>query len=136
MPSGLRKASGVSDVYRSCMQALNDGEYCSGVVDAVVHTLTNRVFRYVPEGRKRPIRYLVLSPNVEYVQGTYVDENKQSVVTTLRAENHMVYLIYKKDSDGRFVLRNALVHTIQNEAMLNGPLIPKDALSEGDYVGS
>jgi hypothetical protein len=99
-------------------------------VDAVVHTLSTRVYRYVPEGREKPIRYLVLSPKVEYVQGTFVDENKESVVTVLRSENHMVYLIYKKDGNGRFVLRNALVHTIQNEAMLNGPLIPKD-LSEG-----
>jgi hypothetical protein len=116
------------------MQALNDGEYCSGVVDAVVHTLSRRVYRYVPEGHIKPIRYLVLSPKVEYIQGTYVDETKQSVVTVLRAENHMVYLIYKKDSDGRFVLRNALVHNIQNEAMLNGPLIPR-TLSEGDHEG-
>jgi hypothetical protein len=115
------------------MQSLNDGEYCSGVVDAVVQTLSSRVYSYVSEGRKKPRWYLVLSPKVDYVLGMFVDENKQSVVLVLRADNHMVYLIYKKNSDGRFVLRNALVHTIQNEAMLNGPLIPKEALSEGGY---
>jgi hypothetical protein len=133
MPNASHIASRVSDVYRSCMQALNDGEYCAGVVDAVVNTLSNRVFRYVPEGREKPIRFLVLSPKVDYVQGIFVDESKQTVVTMLRAVNHAVYFVYKKDSGGRFVLRSALVHTIQNEAMLNGPLIPKDALSEGDY---
>jgi hypothetical protein len=116
------------------MQALNDAEYCSGVVDAVVQTLSSRVYSYVPEGRGKPRWHLVLS-NVDYVLGVFVDENKQSVVTVLRAENHMVYLIYKKNSDRRFVLRNTLVHTIQNEAMLNGPLIPKGALSEDNEVG-
>jgi hypothetical protein len=117
------------------MQALNDAEYCSGVVDVIVQTLSSRVYSYVPEGRGKPRWHLVLPLKVDYVLGTFVDENKQAVVLVLRAENHMVYLIYKKNSDGRFILSNTMVHTIQHEAMLNGPLIPKEALSEGNEAG-
>lgn len=126
MPNELRIASGVGDLYRECMAALNDAEYCSGVVDALIYTLSRRLYSYVSEDGGKPVKHLVLSPKVDYVVGTYVDRNKETVVFALRAKNHTAYLVYKKNSDGRFVLRSALAHTVQNEAMLNGPNIPQD----------
>jgi hypothetical protein len=112
----------VSDVYRSCMNAVGDAEYCAGVVDAVLQTVLTRVYNYVSEGRKKPIFYLVLANNIDYVTNPWVDLNKKSVAVVLRAPNHSISLVYQKDDGGRFVLRRAAVSNLEYMAMLNGPL--------------
>jgi len=113
-----------TDVYRSCMDALGDAEYCAGVVDAVLQAALSRVYRYVPEGRKRPVFFLVLANKIDYKIGPWVDEAKESVAVELRAPNHSISLLYKRDSRGRFVLSSAAVSILEYMAMLNGPLNP------------
>jgi len=112
----------VTDVYRSCMNALGDAEYCAGVVDAVLQTVLTRVYSYVSEGRKRPVFYLALVNNIDYVTNPWVDLNKKSVAVVLRGPNHSISLVYERDDSGRFVLRRVAVSNLEYMAMLNGPL--------------
>jgi len=112
----------VADVYRSCMDVLGDGEYCAGVVDAVLQAALSRVHGYMPEGRKRPKFYLVLANDIDYVTNPWVDQTKQSVVVVLRGPNHSISLAYEKDSGGQFVLRRVAISNLEYLAMLNGPL--------------
>jgi len=111
-----------TDVYRSCMNALGDAEYCAGVVDAVLQTVLTRVYSYAPEGRKRPVFYLALVNDIDYVTNPWVDLNKKSVAVVLRGPNHSISLVYERDDSGRFVLRRAAVSNLEYMAMLNGPL--------------
>jgi hypothetical protein len=112
----------VSDVYRSCMNALGDAEYCAGVVDAVLQAALSRVHRYAPKGRKKPIFYIVLANNIDYATSPWVDQTKGLVAVVLRGPNHSISLVYEKDDDGRFVLSRAAVSNLEYMAMLNGPL--------------
>jgi len=111
-----------TDVYRSCMNVIADGEYCAGVVDAVLQSALSRVHKYVPEDRKKPVFLLVLANNIDYNIGPWVDETKESVAVQLRGPNHSISLLYKRDDRGRFILRSAAVSILEYMAMLNGPL--------------
>jgi hypothetical protein len=106
------------------MNALGDAEYCAGVVDAVLQAALSRVHKYVPEGRKRPVFYLVLANKIDYAISPWVDETKESVAVELRGPNHSVSLLFERDDRGRFVLRSAAVSIMEYMAMLNGPLKP------------
>jgi hypothetical protein len=104
------------------MNAIGDAEYCAGVVDAVLQAALTRVHRYVPEGRKKPVFYIALVNNIDYAASPWVDQTKKSVAVVLRGPNHLIFLIYQRDDDGRFVLRRAAVSNLEYMAMFNGPL--------------
>jgi len=112
----------VTDVYRSCMDVLGDAEYCAGVVDAVLQAALSRVHKYVSEGRKRPVFYLVLANSIDYATNPWVDQTKQSVAVVLRGPNHSISLLYERDDGGGFVLRRVAISNLEYMAMLNGPL--------------
>jgi len=117
----MREPSPTSEVYRSCMKSLNDGEYCASVVDAVLES-AKRIYSYTPKGRTKPRYYLVLPPFVDYVVNVFVDQDKRSVAVTLRAPNHLVILLYERTGDGGIALKRATVNNLELVALLNSPL--------------
>jgi len=128
----MREPSPTSEVYRSCMKSLNDGEYCASVVDAVLES-AKRIYSYTPKGRTKPRFHLVLPPFVDYVVNVWVDQDKRSVVVTLRARNHSVLLVYERTSDGGITLKSATVHNLELAALLNSPLESISPTLGADY---
>jgi hypothetical protein len=119
-------AATVVEIYRSCMDALNDAEYCANVVDAVLQS-ARKVYTY---GSSKPRLQLVLSSDIDYAANILVDKTKKSVIVMLRAPNHLVYLLYEAGQDGKFVLRRADVSNMEMLALTNPPLRPSNPLSE------
>ncbi|CAG25656.1 hypothetical protein PyrSV_gp37 [Pyrobaculum spherical virus] len=120
----------LAQVYRSCMEAVNDAEYCAKVIDVVIDS-AKRVYSYVPEGRTKPKIYVLLAPDVDYVAGVLVDKDKKSVIILLRAPRHAVSLLYERNKDGWFTLKSATVSNNELAALMNGPFKLSDN-SEGD----
>jgi len=128
----MHEPSPTSEVYRSCMKSLNDGEYCASVVDAVLES-AKRIYSYTPKGRTKPRLHLVLPPFVDYVVNVFVDQDKRSVAVTLRAPNHLVILVYERTGDGGIALKSATVNNLELAALWNSPLGPNMPTLGADY---
>jgi hypothetical protein len=112
--------SSLADIYRECMYGVNDAVYCAGVVEAVVHASSTMIYTTTPEGRTKP-RFHVMRPSSDYVVNIFVDKNKESVIIMLRGRGHSIDLLYKREGD-RFVLKKAVISSIETIALMNGPL--------------
>jgi len=131
MVGAMAKEGTLVHVYKTCMDSLNDAEYCSALMEVVLELYTRRVFSYTPMGRDKPIFHLALPHNVDYTAGILVDLTKKSVVILLHAPHHVVHLKYERNEDGRFAFKNALVSNLEVVAAMNGPLKLSDKLEGG-----
>lgn len=127
----MAKEGALVHVYKTCMDSLNDAEYCSALMEVVLELYTRRVFSYTPMGRDKPIFHLALPHNVDYTAGILVDLTKKSVVILLHAPHHVVHLKYERNEGGRFVFKNALVSNLEVAAAMNGPFKLPDKLEGG-----
>jgi len=118
-------------VYKMCMNAVHDTEYCATLVEILLEVSTKRVFSYVPEGRPKPRFHLVLPSDVDYMANIMVDKTKKSVIIMLVAPHHAVALIYERGKDGNATLKSATVSSVEVAALMNGPF----RLNEKSEVG-
>jgi len=120
-------------LYRSCMDAMHDVEYCTKVIEVVIDVAGKQVFTYLPEGRTKPRFHVVLPrSDVDYTAGVLVGTDKKSVIVVLLAPHHIVWLHYEFREDGKHVLKSATIYTLEVAALMNGPLKqPKDSEEAG-----
>jgi hypothetical protein len=106
----------IEDMYRSCMEATGDRDYCSRLVELIYELEWRRDFTY----GDRPRLHLRL-PDVAYDVFVAASREKKGAVIFLAHETHVAMLIYDRGADGRFVLRSAELVTVETEAMRDLP---------------
>jgi hypothetical protein len=123
----------LTNIYNSCMRSLNDVEYCSGVVGAVVDAASRWVYTCVPEGRTKPRVHIIRTHSV-YGIDVYVDKYKEGVIVVLDGRGHSIHLFYKREGD-KFVLRRGVIHTLGTVALTNSYFEPPLGASKSSVGG-
>jgi hypothetical protein len=99
------------------MKNLNDAEYCTGVVEAVVDAASRYIYTCALEGRARP-RLHVVRTHHDYTTRIYVDPKKESLVLVLEGLRHSIQLLYKR-RDRRFTLKRCGIVSMETMALNN-----------------
>jgi len=128
-----------SKVYRWCMEATRDAEYCADVKNVVAQIASTRAFSYDhPSGKPR---FLLLLPSIIYVdmasegghgsllfaaKAAYatrvlIDDLKRGIIVTLEAPSHAVSLMYERHNN-KLTLKKTAVSNVEIAALMNGPL--------------
>jgi type IV secretory pathway VirB6-like protein len=107
----------ISNVYRWCMERLNDGEYCANVVDAVIQATRSRLFQRA--SRRGTVLQLLLLYDGGYEYDVLLDKDKRRVAVLLNAPTHTVALLYETDKG--VVLKDIAISKLEFVAMMNGP---------------